>query len=142
VYSVRISGDGEVVYEGRDYVDILGTQRRTIDPEDVLKLLREAFEIDFFEMAESYTHCSVLDWNAGGWVQPVGVHTTDLPSCTVGVEIAGQLNKQVYDYNGAPKRLRAFEAMIDEAAGTAEWIGEGSQQGDFPDIVFVSKDDK
>jgi hypothetical protein len=107
-YRLTINGRGEVVYEGRDFVKVSGTQRARIDPALVASLVQEAERIGFFELKDEYT-----------------ARVTDLPTTFVEIRL-GDRHKRIRDYYGAPASLRDLEKRIDEVAGAAKWIGRGT----------------
>src|ERR1700722_3454969 len=53
-YSLMIQGDGSVIYEGRQFVKITGQKKNQISTDDVVKLLRKFYEIDFFSFKDEY----------------------------------------------------------------------------------------
>lgn len=140
VYSVQISGDGLVIYEGRDYVDAIGIHKKQISQDEVFELVNRALEIEFFELHDSYHDITYWQLDEHGWVHPMGMHVTDLPTCTTEITI-GDNTKSVSDYVGAPQRLRDFEKLIDSVAGTHEWIGEGRDSAPQPKVTLTHTSD-
>lgn len=103
-YMVTIYGNGTVLYEGRDFVRVEGTQVSQV-PEDEVKGLVDAFyEAGFFSMRDRYEE-----------------QVTDLPSQTTSITIDGT-KKTVYRYGFQPERLVMLEDRIDEVAGTERWV--------------------
>jgi Domain of unknown function (DUF6438) len=114
-YSVTISGDGKVVYEGISFVDIVGAQQATIQADKVAVLLDRIESVDFFALDDEYL-----------------ASATDLPSKTISLTMNG-LTKQVLHYGGdcdadfdpAPPEICEIENLIDEVAGTQQWVSGG-----------------
>lgn len=107
-YTVTISGDGHVVYEGRRFVNVVGRAEAHIAPAQVQALLARFDAIGFDELQNEY--------RAG---------VTDLPSTTIQLIRDGR-SKSVLDYGGTgagmPESVRALQAEIDRVAGTAQWV--------------------
>jgi hypothetical protein len=106
-YSLQITGDGRVEYEGRQFVRLVGKAETTISPEAVSQLVAEFERIHYFDLEDKYT---------GG--------ITDLPTTTTSIRIGSRF-KQVVDYYRAPAALKALEQRIDEVAGSKRWVASG-----------------
>ncbi len=108
VYSVSISGEGEVIYNGRGFVNVVGEQRARIEPGDVANLLARFDAIGFSNLRDAYR-----------------AQITDLPTYTITLERGGQ-RKSVLDYGGVgagmPEAVRGLQDEIDRVAGTARWV--------------------
>jgi ankyrin repeat protein len=111
-YTVEISADGTVVFNGRDYVFVRGVHRRRIDPAAVRHLFALARDADFFSLRDFYA-----------------ASMTDNPSYLVTIEAGGR-RKRISDYVGEavgmPSSIKALQDAIDAAAGTRRWI-EGDE---------------
>jgi hypothetical protein len=107
-YTVTITGDGQVRYEGRRFVNAVGVRTATIPREDVARLLARFDEIGFDQLRDSYR-----------------ANVTDLPTYTVALTRNGR-TKAVVDYGGPgagmPRSVRDLQAEIDRVAGTAQWV--------------------
>jgi hypothetical protein len=103
-YSVSIDAQGNVTFEGKEFVRVKGVQTDRIPISKVRALLEMADRISFFEMHDHYRAA-----------------VTDLPTRFVTVTVSGR-SKRIDDYFGAPKELRDFEREIDLAAGTKRWV--------------------
>jgi hypothetical protein len=107
-YSVRISDDGQVRYNGERFVNAVGERTATIPRADVARLLRRFDEIGFERLRDSYR-----------------AQVTDLPTYTIVLERNGQ-RKSVVDYGGLsagmPQAVRDLQDEIDRVAGTAQWV--------------------
>ena len=107
-YTVTISGDGQVRYEGRRFVNVVGEQTATIPREDVAQLLRRFDEVGFNNLRDAYR-----------------AEVSDLPTYTVSLTRDGQ-TKTVVDFGGVsagmPQSIRDLQREIDRVAGTAQWV--------------------
>jgi len=103
-YSLTIYGDGVVEYEGHYFVAVKGNQTANIAAEQVQRLLTSAIEIKYFNLADEY-------------YAPI----EDVPTYTTSITVDGT-TKKIVDYAGAPDRLREFENMIDDVAGSDKWV--------------------
>lgn len=107
-YTVTISGDGQVRYEGRRFVNVVGEQTATIPREDVAQLLRRFDEVGFNNLRDVYR-----------------AEVSDLPTYTVSLTRDGQ-TKTVVDFGGVsagmPQSIRDLQREIDRVAGTAQWV--------------------
>src|ERR1700742_3139757 len=54
VYTVSITGDGQVTYVGRSFVNITGEQHATISPDAVRDLLRRFDDVGFANLQDEY----------------------------------------------------------------------------------------
>ena len=108
VYEVTISGNGDVHYEGRNFVNVVGERTATIPSEDVARLLARFDEVGFHHLRDSYR-----------------ARISDLPTQSITLTRNGQ-TKTVVDYGGVdagmPREVRELEAEIDRVAGTAQWV--------------------
>lgn len=107
-YTVTISGDGQVRYEGRRFVNAVGARTATIPGADVARLVQRFDEIGFDQLRDSYR-----------------AEVTDLPTYTVALTRNGR-TKTVVDYGGTgvgmPASVRQLQDEIDRVAGTAQWV--------------------
>lgn len=108
IYSVAITGEGEVTYVGQGFVNVVGEQRATIPRANVARLLERFDAIGFDSLRNEYRAA-----------------ITDIPTYTVALERNGR-RKVVVDYGGQgvgmPESVRALEDEIDRVAGTARWV--------------------
>lgn len=113
VYTVTIFDDGTVIYNGENFVDVLGEQTGQIEPETVQLML------DAFESAGYF-----------GWDEAYDAHTiTDLPTITTSVTRDDQTH-QIIRYAGdssVPLALPYLEQWVDEMANTGLWTGVQSE---------------
>jgi hypothetical protein len=107
-YTVTITGDGQVSYEGRRFVNIAGRQTAAIPAADVQRLLARFDAVGFDRLQGEYR-----------------AHVTDLPTYIVTLERNGR-TKRVLDYGGTgagmPEAVRALQDEVDRTANTARWV--------------------
>ena len=103
VYSISISGDGNVVYEGKENAPYPGKQTTQLHP-DATKELFDAFaNADFFNFEDKYTGA-----------------ISDLPTTFVSFTHNGQ-RKKVEDYYNAPKALKELENRLVAIVKDGNW---------------------
>jgi hypothetical protein len=108
VYKLTITGNGTVVYEGRDFVEVKGEQTSSISPAQVQDLVAAFEQADFLTLTD-YMEQKV----------------TDLPYAITSITIGGQ-TKTVNHYYGddsAPQELIDLESKIDEIVNSKQWTG-------------------
>lgn len=112
-YSLSITTDGAVLYQGSSHVKALGERRGQADSTR-LAALRETLRVEFPALAGSYTP---QDKSCGRWA-------TDQASVTLAVSIDGRRyeSRHYLGCSGAPKRLGAIEKLVDDAANSGEWV--------------------
>ena len=107
-YTVTISEDGQVRYEGRNFVNALGARTASIPREDVAALLARFDAIGFAQLRDEYRG-----------------RMTDLPTTTITLTRDGH-RKAVVDYGGTsvgmPQAVRELQAEIDRVARTGQWV--------------------
>jgi hypothetical protein len=112
VYSVEVAANGDVVFQGEDYVFVRGRHRTRIDPAAVRRLYDLARRADFYSLRDSYA-----------------LSATDAATYIVTI-LSGGWRKSVADYIGAsaglPDAVTDLENAIDAAAQTGRWI-EGDE---------------
>src|SRR5262245_15454419 len=104
VYRVTIDGEGRVVYKGSRFVRVDGTERTTIDPQDVRSLVQAFQRAGFWELKDEYT-----------------ANVFDLPTTILTLTLDGR-TKRVTDYYDPPVALKDLEARVDEIAGIKRWV--------------------
>lgn len=113
VYTVTITDEGAVRYEGRNHVDAVGVRTATIPAADVARLVARFDEVGFDRLQDAYRS-----------------QATDLPTFTVSITRNGR-TKTVVDYGGVsaglPRAVRDLEDEIDRVAGTAQWVLRNGQ---------------
>lgn len=107
-YRVSISGEGEVVYVGRGFVNVVGEQRATIPRAEVSALLTRFDAVGFSSLRDEYR-----------------AQISDLPTYTISL-VRNAQTKVVVDYGGPgagmPEAVRGLQDEIDRVAGTARWV--------------------
>jgi hypothetical protein len=114
VYTVSIGGDGQVEYNGVDFVEVTGAQTAAIDPAAAQALADEMIAAGYLEMEDAYMNQEV----------------TDLPYAITSLTLSDGTTKRIEHYYGdssAPQALTDLETRIDEVANTAQWVGETAQ---------------
>ncbi len=113
VYSVEISGDGSVVYDGVDCVAGKGRRTAAISRDAVKGLVARFRAAGYFALRDSY--------RAG---------VTDLPTAITSIAFDTS-RKTVLDYGGAmvgmSPAVGRLEAAVDAAAGAERWISAGAR---------------
>jgi len=112
-YTVEISGDGSVSYEGEGFTALEGVYRTRIPQDRVVGLIELFRTADFFSLHDRYI-----------------ASITDSAEYSVSLTIGGQ-TKTVVDYigqlDGMPDSVLALEEAIDRATETSRWV-EGSAE--------------
>jgi TonB family protein len=104
VYTVRVSANGNVLWNGRMFVNARGEHRATIKAEDARALVERFRTAQFWSLCDSYTRS-----------------ITDSSTIETHVEIGGQ-RKTVSNYaDSAPAWVADLEDAIDDAANTHRW---------------------
>jgi len=107
-YTVTITGDGHVRYDGRRFVNALGQRTAEIPAADVERLLARFDAVRFESLRDAYR-----------------ANVTDLPTFTIRLTRNGR-TKTVVDYGGTsagmPEAVRDLQDEIDRMAGTAQWV--------------------
>ena len=99
VYTVSMSADGAVRFDGLRDVRVSGTHEWKIDAASVEALAADMEQAGFFAMRSEYSG-----------------NVTDLPTTIVTLTRASR-TKTVKDYVGAPGALKELEARIDRVSG-------------------------
>lgn len=103
-YTVTITGDGRVTFDGQDYTRVKGTATTQIGASEIQALLAEIQKVGFFELADAYD-----------------ANVTDNPTYSVAVQWQGRI-KRVQDYVAGPRKLRILEDRIDQIVNSDQWI--------------------
>lgn len=110
VYSVTISGDGAVAYEGFECIARRGRQSGQISAAAIRALVQAFRAARFFDLKPRFI-----------------ASITDNPSYTVSIAF-DRASKTVIDYRGQmegmPPTVTALEDLIDRTAGTERWVGD------------------
>lgn len=124
VYTLTITANGTVVYEGRRFVKSEGRVESKISPEQLSEILAAVRRADYFSMKDRYA--LVEDGCDGIW--------TDLSSAITTIRINGR-TKTIRHYYGCqdkpndgislrvyPRDLYELENKIDEIVGSEKWV--------------------
>jgi hypothetical protein len=105
-YSLKIFGNGTVVYNGYKFVNVTGQQISKISEEEIGELIRAFYSTDYFSLDNNYTE----------------IVSTDHLTATTSININGTY-KEVIDNHGAiaPENLRLLENKIDEVTNSSKW---------------------
>jgi len=107
-YTVEISGDGSVVYQGQSYVVLTGEHHDQISKEALSQILDAFRKADYFSLKDQYAF---------------GV--TDNPTTITSIAFDGT-KKSVIDYvgeqAGMPHAVAQLEQTVDRVAGTLKWV--------------------
>jgi hypothetical protein len=97
-YDVLVYSNGKVMYKGIKNVDRMGVHHSKLDIKQLSELLKEASKCNFFNLADNY---------------PVddAEFIADLSNTIVYLK-QGDLRKKIFDNNGAPEELVAFEQYL------------------------------
>ncbi len=108
IYKLTIEGNGDVIYEGQDFVQVKGKHTASLGPAQIQDLV-SAFEQAKFVTLTDYTH----------------EDTTDSPSVITSITRNGK-TKTVHHYygdNSAPQELFDLESKIDQITNSKQWTG-------------------
>lgn len=116
IYTVTISADGTVSFEGRRFTKVQGSASGHITAAAFRDLAGEFEKVDYFSLPDEFTPGTKLCPNM----------VTDMPSANTSIRLNGKA-KRVGHYYGCGNlpvldKLSALEKKIDEVAGTQKWI--------------------
>jgi acetamidase/formamidase len=116
IYTVTITSDGVVTFNGERFVKNAGLAQGRIDKSAFRDLVREFEKLDYFKLPDEFV--------PGTKVCPKTI--TDMPSANTSIRLNGK-TKRVAHYRGCGDsgvlaRLTALENKIDEVAETEKWI--------------------
>jgi hypothetical protein len=107
-YKVTVDGNGRATYQGRGFVDVVGSHHYRIPPQDVAKLVESLRATDLWSLRSEYTAA-----------------ITDSPTYILTITMGGQQHR-LKDYMGQmagmPSTVSDFEDEVDNAAGAEGWI--------------------
>jgi hypothetical protein len=95
IYRLTILDNGQVIYEGKQFVEKIGTYAGLLNGEDLETILKRAKEISYFELEDAYD-----------------VPIADFPTCVTSVTNNAK-TKRVMNKQGAPASLKKFETYLD-----------------------------
>jgi len=115
-YKLTIYGDGRVVYNGKDYVKIVGTRIAKISQKKVKELINKFYKIDFFSLKEKYEAL-----------------VTDNPSTITSIKINNKIKTVVNETEIGRrepilKGLDNLNDKIDEITNSARWTTKSPEE--------------
>ncbi|HSM18509.1 MAG TPA: DUF6438 domain-containing protein [Gemmatimonadales bacterium] len=115
VYRLTVDGAGQVRYEGRAHVSVVGRDSAVISQSEVRRLLAEFDRAGFAQLADQYT--------AGQPSCPL--YAPDSPTAITSLTQSGATKRVEHDYGCAdvPRALTALERLIDDVIGSDRWTG-------------------
>jgi hypothetical protein len=125
-YRVRLTGDGEVEYEGEALVKITGVRKATLPREEILKIVNELLRVRIFDAASDYyTQDEISSDN--GKLTLASIFVSDRPSTYLQLRIGDHV-KRVRLYYNVPSELGAIPDLIDQVVGVEQWVGTGCER--------------
>ncbi len=121
-FKVVVKRNGEAYYEGRKFVDLIGTYEAKLSPEQAKMITDEASKIGYYEMDEVYDDPGV----------------TDVPSMTFQLANNEEM-KSVHARFNTPKELVDFGKFLDGILLNLEWK-ETSMEMPNPPAPPTTKD--
>lgn len=109
VYNVTIYGNGTVIYEGGENVNVTGMQRSNLSEDTIRQLLFEFKNIDYFSFNETEIASYVV---------------IDVPIVTTSLSVNGKTKTIQHYETTEPERLTYLENLIDEHVNSSQWIGQ------------------
>jgi hypothetical protein len=115
VYTLSVSPSGEVTYEGKAHVRVLGAATAQIPKQGVDALLSELEKAGYFSFASRYASAEPT----------CGRYAVDLPTVITSATLDGRTKRIEHDYGcgAAPGALVVLERRIDEGLGSGRWTG-------------------
>ena len=95
IYKMEVFSDGSAFFHGERFVDKIGDFQFTVSKKTIDYILKQAEEIDFFEMKDKYTG-----------------NITDLPKTITFIK-SEKGEKKIVNYYNSPKILKEFESLVD-----------------------------
>lgn len=104
IFDLVIYTDGQAIYEGKNFVDMIGFYQTKLDPAVLQKILNRANSIGYFGLEEKYDNDYV----------------TDLPTTVTGILYEGKL-KLVHNRYKGPAVLKTLYDEIDKIITEQKW---------------------
>ena len=122
IYKLTIEGNGTVIYEGQDFVQVKGKQTANLSPAQIQNLV-SAFEQAKFSTLPDYTH----------------EDTTDSPTVITSITLNGKTNTihHYYGDNSAPQTLFDLESQIDEITNSKRWTGSATSSPEEKGVIVT-----
>ena len=122
VYKLTIQGNGDVTYNGQDFVQVKGKQTAGLSLAQIQELV-SAFEQAKFFTLRDYTH----------------EDTTDSPSAITSITLNGKTKtiNHYYGDNSAPQALFDLESKIDEITNSKQWTGSVTSSPQEKEVIVT-----
>ncbi len=104
VFELTIYQSGYAVYQGKNFVDLIGFYHTTLSAASLQKISAVATEIGYFGFQEVYDNAYV----------------TDLPTIYTELQISGERQRVMARYQ-APEGLQRLYTALDEAIAQSTW---------------------
>ena len=112
-YTLTILSDGKVIYEGEQYVRVVGRQETIVPTEKLAELIKNIEKINFLDLAEQAKN-------------PNCSYTTDMPSTEVLIALNGRVDSLKHGLKCYEEDFfRPFDDLaksIDEAVDSQQWV--------------------
>jgi|SRR5436190_16339442 len=109
IYSAQIYADGTVIYNGKDFVKVIGERSHKIKKDKLERLIKAFEDIKYFSLKDEYRY------------NENGLTITDQPTTITSFSYKGK-TKKVINYAFAPAELEKLELKIDEIADVYIYI--------------------
>jgi hypothetical protein len=103
MYKFKIYNSGYALYEGKRFVEKLGTYETHFSAAVLEKIKTKVKDINYFGFRDQYPKTA-----------------SDFPSVKTAIIIDGK-RKEIMDGTGAPSALKEFEKYLDSIKDSAEW---------------------
>lgn len=115
VYTLRVTREGVVSYEGTSGVSRTGNATARVSPSRVELLLEELEGAGYFNFADRYRPSERV----------CGRYVPDAPTVISSARLNDRVKRIEHDHGcgSAPEALRVLESRIDEALGSTRWTG-------------------
>ena len=122
MYKLIIEGNGTVIYEGQDFVQVIGKETASLSSEQIQQL------VTAFEQAKFSTLTDYIDQD-----------TTDSPSVITSITLNGKTKtvNHYYGDNSAPQQLFDLESKIDEITNSKQWTGSATSSPDETGVIVT-----
>jgi (2Fe-2S) ferredoxin len=104
IFNFKVYESGRALYEGKNFVDMIGVYYTNVTPDQVQKIMRVAEQIKFFQMQDAYDGA-----------------VTDLPSVHVSLKKNGEIKTVKNRYQG-PKELKVLYEELDGLIKSLNWL--------------------
>jgi len=119
---LTIYGDGKVIYEGVENVEVKDVVESSIDNDKIVSLVLKFKELGFFSLNDIFSVEDSID-------RPSTIISFSIPK-----ETGEMITKSIKYYHGdkrVPKELKILENNIEEIVGSSKWVGELSESEGF-----------